>query len=409
MNKNYYDKIADIMLFAVDFKEGDKLSLQLDFDCREAVKSLAYRAYERGAAFVDLRYIDNFLHAAAISAGKKVLEYPGYLKQNLKEISSPGWKSVSYLSFSEGNVYEDLPGDVSAEYFKGYQKLTAYRRRQTLNSAFPWTLTFIPTADTAVKVFPHLTDAEAVDAYWKQVIKIMKLDLDDPVQYWKEKFEEDAKRSKYLTELAPEYIEFKGPGTDIKIGLNLNADWVSAISPAQTGEMFAANIPTDEIFTSPDCSKAEGRVTLTRPFVMQQNLGSVPINAWFEFKDGRVVDYGADEGKNSLDTLFERDERVRYLGELALVDPHSPFAEAGLTFYNGLYDENAACHLALGAAYSGTLKKPGAYTDQQLLEMGMNVSAVHEDMMIGSTEVDVTAVCGDGRRVGIIRDGKFLI
>lgn len=409
MNKEYYDKIADLMLFGVSFKTGDKLSIGLDFDCREAVKSLAYRAYERGAAYVCLRYIDNFMHAAAISAGKNKVEYPEYLKQNLTEISSPGWKSITYLSFSEGDVYEDLPGDVSAEYFKGYQKLIKYRRKQTLSSAFPWTLTFIPTADTAVKVFPGLEEAKAVEAYWKQVIRIMRLDLDDPVQFWKEKFKTDAKRGRYLSELAPESLAFKGPGTDLKVGLNRHADWISAMSPAQTGEMFAANIPTDEIFTSPDCIKVEGRVALTRPFVMHQNLGAVPINAWFEFKDGRVVDYGADSGKDSLDTLFARDERARYLGEVALVDPHSPFAEAGLTFFNGLYDENAACHLALGAAYSGTLKTPGDYTDEQLLDMGMNVSAIHEDMMIGSTEVNVQAICADGRSVEIIKDGSFLI
>jgi len=173
--------------------------------------------------------------------------------------------------------------------------------------------------------------------------------------------------------------------------------------------MFAANIPTDEIFTSPDYRKVDGRVALTRPFVMHQNLGPVPINAWFEFENGRVVDYGADEGKESLDNLFARDERVRYIGEVALVDPHSPFADSGLVFYNGLYDENAACHIALGAAYPSTLKTPGKYSDEQLLDMGMNVSAIHEDMMIGSTEVDVTAICADGSRVDIIKDGVFLI
>lgn len=178
---------------------------------------------------------------------------------------------------------------------------------------------------------------------------------------------------------------------------------------AQTGDVYAANLPTDEIFTSPDRLKVDGRVTLTRPFVMHQNLGSIPINAWFEFSEGRVIDYGADEGKDSLDALFARDERARYLGELALVDPHSPFAESGLTFFNGLYDENAACHLALGAAYVDTLKKSGDYSEEELLELGMNVSSIHEDMMIGSSEVDVTAVCNDGRRVEIIKNGRFLI
>ncbi len=409
MNTGYYDKIAELMLFAVSFREGDKLNIQLNHDCREAVKRLAYKAYEQGAAFVGLRYIDDFLHAAAIKAGKGSIEYPRYLKDSLIEISEPEWKSISYISFCEGDVYADLPGDISTAYFRQYQSLTEHRRKQTLNGAFLWTLTFIPTLGTAGKVFPELAEKDALNAYWKQVIKIMRLDLDDPVAFWKDKFSKDVERSKYLNELSPEFIEFKGPGTDFKIGINRNALWMGGMKEAQNGELYAANLPTDEIFTSPDWRTAEGRVTLTRPFVMHQNLGAIPENAWFEFKEGRVVDYGADKGKDSLDTLFARDERAAYLGEVALVDPKSPFAEGGLTYFNGLYDENAACHIALGAAYSGTLKVPGKYSDEQLAEMGMNVSSVHEDMMIGSPEVDVVAVCPDGNRVDIIKDGKFYI
>ena len=409
MNIEYYEKIADLMLFCIGLKEGDKLNVSLNPDCREAVKPLVYKAYEGGASFVSLKYIDDFVNAAAIRAGKTSVEYPEYFKDGLRETCEPGWKSIAYMSFSEGDVYEDLPGDVSAGFFKQYQDIISYRRKKTLAGAFAWTLTFIPTADSAVRVFPDLGEAEALEAYWKEVIRIMRLDHDDPVAFWKEKFEKDAKRSAYLTELSPEFLEFKGPGTDLRVGVNRNAQWMGGMKEALTGDIYAANLPTDEIFTSPDYRLTEGRVALTRPFVMHQNLGTIPVNAWFEFRGGKVVDYGAEEGKNSLDTLFARDERAKYIGEVALVDPCSPFAEAGLTFYNGLYDENAACHLALGAAYAGTLKEPGEYTDEQMLELGMNASSIHEDMMIGSRDVDVTAVCADGKRVDIIRDGKFLI
>ena len=187
MNKEYYDKIADLMLFSINLKEGDKINIQLDSDCRDAVKSIAYKAYEQGAAYVGLRYIDNFLHAAAINAGKSKIDYPEFQKQALIELCEPGWKTISYLSFAEGDIYADLPSDVSTEYFRNYQKLIEYRRKKTLSGAFPWTLTFIPTADTAVKVFPDLDADSAVEAYWKHVIKIMRLDHDDPVQFWKDK------------------------------------------------------------------------------------------------------------------------------------------------------------------------------------------------------------------------------
>jgi aminopeptidase len=409
MNREYYDKIADIMLFGVSFKEGDKLNIQLDFDCREAAKSLTAKAYDLGAAYVDLRYMDTFLHSEPIRAGITDPEYPEYLKLCMAEISGPAWKSVTLMSGAEADVYEKLDGKTASEYFKSYQKIRNIRLKPVMNDEIAWTLTYLPSVDAAKKVFPKLSPEDALSAYWKEVIKIMRLDLSNPVKFWKDKFKKDAERSRYLNELSPEYLEFKGPGTDFKVGLNMNTVWVGGMKAAKTGDMFNANIPTDEIFTSPDWRKADGRVALTRPFVMHQNLGAVPVNAWFEFKDGRVVDYGADEGKDSLDTLFARDERARYLGEVALVDPQSPFAASGLTFYNGLYDENAACHLALGAAYPSTLKNSGHYPEEQLLELGMNVSAIHEDMMIGSAEVDVTAICSDGRGVEIIRDGKFLI
>ncbi len=409
MNGKYYNKIADLMIFAVGLKKDDKLSVQLNHDCREAVKPLVYKAYEKGASYVGLKYLDDFVNAAAISAGKTSIEYPEFFKQSLIETSSPEWKKISYLSFSDEGIYENLPGDISTSYFKHHQKIMASYRKKMLGDAFSWTLTFIPAELTASKVFPDKSMPDALEAYWKKVIKIMRLDLDDPVAFWKEKFKKDAQRSSYLTNLAPDYLEFKGPGTDFKIGINKSAFWIGGMKKSQAGEWFAANLPTDEIFTSPDFRKAEGRVSLTKPFVMHQNLGQIPQNAWFEFKDGKVIDYGAEEGKESLDNLFARDERARYLGEVALVDPHSPFADGGLVYYNGLYDENAACHIALGASYSGTLKEPGEYSDEQMLEMGMNVSAIHEDMMIGSPEVDVKAVTPDGQSIDIIKDGKFLI
>jgi aminopeptidase len=187
------------------------------------------------------------------------------------------------------------------------------------------------------------------------------------------------------------------------------AQWIGGFDETTDGKTFIANLPTDEIFTSPDWRKAEGRVTLTKPFVMHQNLGPIPQKAWFEFSNGKVVDYGAESGKDSLDAFFKIDQRACYLGEVALVDPQSPFAQQGITYYNGLYDENAACHLALGKAYPFTLKERNDFSDEELLELGLNISNVHEDMMVGAKDVDVTALLPDGSSKEIIKNGKFLI
>ena len=260
----------------------------------------------------------------------------------------------------------------------------------------------------AAKAFPGLSASEAVAQYWDAIISIMRLDRDDPVAFWKEKLQEDERRAETLSRQDIDSISFTGPGTDLTVAVNPRARWVGGFERDASGNRFVCNLPTDEIFTSPDWRRAEGRVTLTRPFVMHQNIGEVPLKAWFEFKDGKVVDYGAERGKESLDAFFAMDERACYLGELALVDPRSPFAAPGITFYNGLYDENAACHLALGKAYPSTLREPGDYTDDELLEIGMNTGNVHEDMMIGSSDVEVRARLKNGTFLDLIKDGAFL-
>lgn len=409
MYEQYHEKIADLMLFAVSFKAGDKLIINIDYDCRETAKRITAKAYDRGAAYVDVYYNDTFLQAEAIKGKQKDYWFPQYLSEQFHETSKPGWKTIAVLSDAEADVFEGLPGEPSSSFFKALGKIRSERMKALMSNIVPWSLTYLPSEAMAKKAFPDLSTEEGMEKYWEAVIKIMRLDHEDPVAFWKEKMEKDRERSSYMNALAPEYLRFEGPGTDLKVGVNRNARWIGGYDFTTSGEKFVSNLPTDEIFTSPDCRKAEGRVSLTRPFVMHQNLGPVPERAWFEFKEGKVVNYGADQGKESLDSFFAMDDRACYLGELALVDPESPFAATGITYYNGLYDENAACHLALGKAYPFTLKEQGDYSDEELLDKGMNTANVHEDMMVGGLAVDVTALLENGKEVPIIKDGKYLI
>ncbi len=409
MFKKYYSKIADLLLYAVNFKAGDKIQLSIDFDCRDIAKQIVSAAYRRGARFVELNYHDPFLRAEAILGTRQEIWFPEYLQKKDLEIIQPGWKSIAVLSDSEADVYEGLPPEKSSAYFKKLGQLKKIRMEAVMTNQVPWTITYIPSELMAQKAFPDLSANEAVKRYWEAIIEIMHLDEDDPIAFWKSKMKKDRERSNFMNELAPEYLHFKGPGTDLMVGINKKANWIGGWDLTPDGQKFISNIPTDEIFTSPDWRKTEGRVTLTRPFVMHQNLGPVPEEAWFEFREGKVMDYGAEKGKESLTAFFNIDERAAFIGEVALVDPESPFAATGITYYNGLYDENAACHLALGKAYPFTLKEKVDYTNEELLEIGMNPSTVHEDMMIGGTDVDVTAVLSDGQRKPVIKDGKFLI
>lgn len=409
MFEHYYDKLADLLLFAVDFKAGDKIHASIDFDCRDVARRVAEKAYQGGARYVEVEYNDQFLKAAAIRGGSEEFWFPAHLKAHLEEIIQPGWKFISIRSQAEGDIFEGLPAERAAAYFRAERRVHEVRMKATMSNRVPWTVTVLPSPHLASQAFPDLPLEEGLERYWKAVVGIMHLDADDPRRVWHEKMAEDGKRSAFVNELQPDALHFSGPGTDLTVGLNRNARWIGGYDHTTAGEAFIANVPTEEIFTSPDFRRVEGRVRLTRPFVMHQNLGPVPIDAWFEFRDGKVVDYGAKLGRETLEAFFAIDERSVYAGEIALVDPSSPIAATGITYYNGLHDENSACHMAFGKAYPFTLKEPGDYGEEELLAMGMNVSTVHEDAMIGGPDVDVTALLPDGGSREIVKNGQYLI
>ncbi|HOX91792.1 MAG TPA: aminopeptidase, partial [Spirochaetales bacterium] len=184
--------------------------------------------------------------------------------------------------------------------------------------------------------------------------------------------------------------------------------WDGGPGATQKGRVFSPNIPTEEVYTSPHYLRTNGRVAFTCP-VFVPTVGKTVEGGWLVFKDGKVVDYGADTGKDVLDVYLSMDAGAHYLGEVALVDTSSPIFQAKRTFYNILFDENAACHIALGSAYPGCMKGGSSMNDEQLKAAGANISSVHTDFMIGSPQVEVTGTTKDGKQIPIISKGKFAI
>ncbi len=409
MNDTIYGKMADLLLFAVGFKKGDKIFLKYDRGQDDLALKVAEKAYLGGAEYVHAESADARFNARAILSGRDSFRFPEHQKAKMAETTSPGWKNVAIMSNIDADAYEGLDQRHASAFFRDLGTFLKPRQEAIMNNAVPWTLTFAPSAEMAKKAYPGLGEAEAVARYWDAIVRIMRLDRDDPVAFWKEKMEADERRKAYMDSLGATHLRFEGPGTDLRVGLAKGASWMGGFETALEGTPFLANVPTEEIYTSPDWRETSGRVALTRPFTMHHNLGPVPVGAWFEFREGKVVDFGADEGKDTLRAFFDIDPRARYIGEVALVDPHSPMATEGITFFNGLYDENAACHLALGKAYPSTLRGGGDLDDEGLLAAGLNVGTVHEDMMIGGMDVNVYAVLADGGEKAIIENGKFLI
>lgn len=249
---------------------------------------------------------------------------------------------------------------------------------------------------------------EAVDELWKILIPVLRLDRPDPSAAWAAHCRDLEARAETLTALSLDTLRFEAPGTDLAVGLLPGSLWRGGPDRTSRGRPFFPNIPTEEIFTSPDRRRAEGRAAFTRP-VLVPSVGKIVEEGWVEFRGGRAVGWGARSGKDVLDTILSMDEGARSLGETALVDGSSPVFASGRTFYNILFDENAACHVALGSAYPTCVRGAEGLADEKLAEMGVNVSMVHTDFMIGSPEMNVTGTTRDGREIRIMTEGRFEI
>ncbi len=236
------------------------------------------------------------------------------------------------------------------------------------------------------------------------MVKLCRLDYDDPVAIWREHLSSLQKRHHHLTEKQFDTIHFRGPGTDLKIGMPKNHLWAGGGDKTTNGVDFAPNIPTEEVFSMPHKDKVNGTVRATKPL---NYFGNLIENFSLTFKDGYVVDFSAEKGEETLAKMLETDGNSRQLGEVAIVPHRSPISESGLIFFNTLYDENAACHLALGNAYPSTIKGGTEMSKEELAAAGANNSLIHVDFMIGSDEVDIDGIDAKGNITPIMRGGEW--
>jgi len=272
------------------------------------------------------------------------------------------------------------------------------------SNRIPWNVFLMPTPRWAAKVLGGADDWER--RIWEVLTPVLRLDAPDPVAAWKEHDDRLKRRAEFLNGEKFDGFRFRGPGTDLFIGMRSDRVFHGGSSLAADGTRFFPNIPTEEVFSTPDMHRTEGEVRCTRPVTV---LGAQVENAWFRFRDGRVTEFGADRNGDILGRYLDTDEGAGRVGEVALVGTDSPLFRSGLVFHNILLDENASCHIALGNGYSDCIQGGTAMDDRALEEAGCNGSLVHTDFMIGSPEVSVFGVTGDQREVPVIRDGLFTV
>jgi len=258
---------------------------------------------------------------------------------------------------------------------------------------------------SANSVFPDLDNKTAMEKLWAKVFEATRVDQEDPVKAWQNHDKNLKKYRDFLNEKQFSKLLLKGPGTDLEVYLADEHFWMGGSKESQAGDPFVANIPTEEVFTTPHALKVNGTLKATKPLSLN---GKLVDNFGFTFKDGKVVDFYAEQGYDVLEKLMENDEGAKYLGEVALVQNDSPISNTEILFNNTLFDENASVHFALGRAYAYAMQNGSDLSEEELKAKGANFSLIHVDFMVGGPELNITAYEKDGTEVKLFRDGNWV-
>lgn len=407
MKKVILEKYARLIVKAgVNLQKGQILVISAPVTCADFAREIAQIAYQEGAKDVVMNWRDDlFSRVRFLHAPEEVFE------------EFPQWRKEFYVSYARlGAAFLTIEDD-DPEVMKGVNPERIMKNIKTTQTAVkeyrdrlmsnrnPWCIAAIPSAAWAKMVFPEVSEGEAIEKLWEEIFKTVKADTEDPVASWEE-HKSNLKRSLgFLNTNNFRLLRYKNSlGTDLTVELPDGHVWLGGSEYTPEGIEFIANMPTEEVFTLPKKSGINGKVVSSKPLSYN---GSIIDKFTITFKDGRIVDYAAEKGYDTLKNIIDTDEGAHYLGEVALVPYDSPISKSGILFYNTLFDENASCHLAIGKAYPICMKNSENMTKEQLENAGVNDSFTHVDFMIGSRDLEITGITVDGKEVPVFRNGNF--
>ena len=400
--KKYAKLIANV---GANVQKGQDVIIHTDVSQELLASYVSEECYKLGARQVAVEFSSSLVSKVAYKKGSvKNLSYiPEWRIEKEKHYN----KVLPVVIFIDAEDPDGLKGvnqKKLAQISKNIYPIMKPLRDERENK-YQWSIAAASSEVWAKKVFPDLPKRKAVEKLWETILKVSRCD-DDPIKAWKDHNTDLENRTNFLNNLDIDYLEYHSSnGTDFKVWLNHNVIWQAGGEVTLGSNIFFnPNIPTEECFTSPIRGKAEGKVVSTKPLSYQGNLIE---NFSFTFKEGKVVEVHAEKGEELLKEMVNMDEGASYLGEVALVPYDSPINKSGILFYNTLFDENAACHLALGMGFTNLYKDYSKYSNDELHKFGINDSSIHVDFMIGSKDMDIVAHLKDGKKVQLFKNGNW--
>ena len=388
----------------VNIEKGQEVIILAGLDQPEFVKMVVEECYRAGAGKVTVDW--EYQPLTKLHVRHQSVKTLGHVEKWEEE------KFQHYIDALPCRIYLDsedpdgLKGVNIQKMAKGrqgrYKVLKPYRDQ--LEGKYQWCIAAVPGKAWAKKVFPQLSPAQAVEKLWEAILSCSRV-TDDPMQAWADHNANLAAKCETLNGLKIKELHYYAKnGTDFTVGMIPQAVWRGGSETSLTGHTFNPNIPSEEVFISPMKGKAEGIVHSSMPLSYE---GQLIENFSVRFEGGKVVEVKAEKGQELLEQMVSMDEGAAYLGECALVPFDSPIRNSGILFYNTLFDENAACHLALGRGFIDSIDDYGKYSLKELSDMGVNESMIHVDFMIGTEDLSIDAVCEDGSTVAVFRSGNW--
>ncbi|MEL3909362.1 MAG: aminopeptidase [Treponemataceae bacterium] len=405
LQKNF-EKYAELILKAgLNIKEGESFTLSVQEETLPLARVIAKQAYKMGVKDIIFLFSDDDIVLSRYLYAKDHAfeEYPKFKVDYAESYMKAGYHRLALITANP-----ELLKAADPKRLDKWQNVTAKAnkriRKYTMESIVKWVVVAAASPAWAKSVFPELPADEALAKLWENIFKATRVDQDDPIAAWKQHDKNLKKYSKFLNKSQFKKLIYKAPGTDLEVGLVENHIWQGGSGKSKAGVDFFANIPTEELFTMPHAYKINGTVKATKPLVA---LGNTIDNFSFVLKDGKIVEYHAEKGQDVLKTLLSTDKGALRFGEVALVPHDSPISNTNILFKNTLFDENASCHFAFGAAYADTVKNGTELSSKQKKKVGMNESMTHVDFMVGGPELSVVGIDHNGKEVQILKNGNW--